>query len=64
MRNVGPCKHSRPWSSPTIGHGPLGDKEDAAYRKQFSTGSLKKLQEVFKRQEKVSTGKRVKLYNT
>ena len=41
-----------------------GDKNDIAYRKQPSTGNLKKLEEIFKRQGKVSTEKRVKLYNT
>ena len=41
----------------------LGAKEDIAYRNQFSSGCLKKPEEIIERQGKVSAEKRVKLYN-
>ena len=40
------------------------DNKDIAYRKQLSIRSLKKKEEIIKRQRKVPTEKRAKLYNT
>lgn len=42
----------------------LGDKEDIAYRKQLSTGSLKQVEDIIRRQRKVLAEKKVKQYNT
>lgn len=36
----------------------LGDKEDIAYRKQLSTGSLKQVEDIIRRQRKVSAEKK------
>ena len=42
----------------------LGDKEDISYRKQLSTGSLKQVEDIIRRQRKVLAEKKVKQYNT
>ena len=55
---------NEPWRDVVKLGSKLGDKEDVQRRKQISTGSMRKIEDIIRRKKTTKTKKKMKLYNS